>query len=98
MSGGLPSQLWWWVARATGIVAWVFATSAVAWGLVLSGRLVRRRRLPAWILDPHRYLGTLTLAFLAVHLAALVADGYVDFDLRELFVPMASAWRPGAVT
>ena len=74
------------------------APPSVDTGLVLSGRLVRRRRLPAWILDLHRYLGTLTLAFLAVHLAALVADGYVDFDLRELFVPMASAWRPGAVT
>lgn len=95
---GLPSQLWWWVARATGIVAWAFATSAVAWGLTLSGRLVRRRRLPAWILDLHRYLGTLTLAFLALHVLALVADGYVQFGAKEIFVPMGSAWRPGAVT
>src|SRR5690606_18401442 len=95
---GLPSQLWWWVARATGIVAWAFATAAVAWGLALSGRLVRRRRLPAWILDLHRYLGTLTVAFLAVHVLALVADGYVQFGPKEIFVPMASAWRPGAVT
>lgn len=94
----LPSQLWWWVARATGIVAWTFATSAVAWGLALSGRLVRKRRLPAWLLDLHRYLGTLTVAFLAVHVLALVADGYVDFGPKEIFVPMGSAWRPGAVT
>jgi DMSO/TMAO reductase YedYZ heme-binding membrane subunit len=95
---GLPSQFWWWVARATGIVAWATATAAVAWGITLSGRLVRRRRLPAWLLDLHRYLGTLTLAFLAVHVVALVADGYVDFGAREILVPMASAWRPGAVT
>ena len=94
----LPSQFWWWVARATGIVAWAFATAAVAWGLALSGRLVRRRRLPAWILDLHRYLGTLTVAFLAVHVIALVADGYVQFGPKEILVPMASVWRPGAVT
>lgn len=95
---GLPSQLWWWVARATGIVAWASATSAVAWGLTLSGRLVRRRRLPAWILDLHRYLGTLTIAFVTLHVVALVADGYVQFGPKEVFVPMGSAWRPGAVT
>jgi hypothetical protein len=94
----LPSQFWWWVARATGIVAWGFATAAVAWGLALSGRLVRRRRLPAWILDLHRYLGTLTVAFIAVHVLALVADGYVHFGAQEIFVPMGSPWRPGAVT
>jgi DMSO/TMAO reductase YedYZ heme-binding membrane subunit len=98
MSGGLPSQFWWWVARATGIVAWAMATASVAWGLTLSGRLVRRRRLPAWLLDLHRYLGTLTVAFLAIHVAALVADSYVSFGARELFVPMGSEWRPGAVT
>ena len=95
---GLHPQFWWWVARATGIVAWIAATAAVAWGVTMSGRLVRRRRLPAWLLDLHRYLGTLTLAFVAVHILALVADSYTTFGLRETFVPMASEWRPGAVT
>ena len=95
---GLHPQFWWWVARATGIVAWAAATAAVAWGVTMSGRLVRRRRLPAWLLDLHRYLGTLTLAFVAVHILALVADSYTTFGLRETFVPMASEWRPGAVT
>jgi len=94
----LPAQFWWWIARATGIVAWAMATAAVAWGLALSGRLGRRWRLPPWLLDLHRYLGTLTVAFLAVHIAALVADSYVTFGAREILVPMGSAWRPGAVT
>ena len=93
----LHPQFWWWVSRATGIVAWLGATAAVVWGLAVSGRLVRRRRLPAWMLDLHRYLGTLTLAFLALHLVSLVLDSYVDFDLRSLFVPMASTWKPGPV-
>lgn len=98
MIAALHPQFWWWVARSTGIVAWAMATASVAWGLTLSGRLVRQRRLPAWLLDLHRYLGTLTLAFVAVHLAALVADSYVVFGAADLFVPMASRWRPGAVT
>lgn len=93
----LPAQFWWWVARASGMVAWGTATAAMAWGLLLSGRLVRRRQLPSWLLDLHRYLGTLTVAFLALHLVGLVADSWSHFGAADLFVPMASSWRPGAV-
>lgn len=98
MIAALNPQFWWWLARATGIVAWVMAIATVAWGLTMSGRFVRRRRLPAWLLDLHRYLGMLTLAFVAIHIAALVADSWTYFGARELFVPMASEWRPRAVT
>ena len=98
MIAALNPQFWWWLARATGIVAWVMAIATVAWGLTMSGRFVKRRRLPAWLLDLHRYLGTLTLAFVAIHIAALVADSWTYFGVRELFVPMASEWRPRAVT
>jgi DMSO/TMAO reductase YedYZ heme-binding membrane subunit len=97
MVAALNPQVWWWLARATGIVAWCMVTASIVWGLTLSSKLVRRRKVPAWLLDLHRYLGTLTLVFVAIHLAALGADDYVDFGLRDLFVPMASAWRPGAV-
>ena len=90
-------QVWWWLARATGIVAWCMLTASIVWGLTLSSKLVRRRRVPAWLLDLHRYLGTLTLVFVGVHLGALAADDYVHFGMRDLFVPMASTWRPGAV-
>ncbi len=93
----LHPQFWWWVSRSTGVVAWVGATAAVAWGVAISGRLVRRRKLPAWMLDLHRYLGTLTVAFLALHLLGLALDSYVDFGPRDLFVPLATDWKPGPV-
>ena len=94
----VSSQVWWWLARASGIVAWATAGAAIVWGLALSSKVVRKRRIPAWLLCLHRYLGTLTLVFVGVHLIALVADSYVGFGPAELFVPMAAAWRPGAVT
>jgi DMSO/TMAO reductase YedYZ heme-binding membrane subunit len=93
----LDPQFWWWLARATGLVAWGFVIAAIAWGVMLSGKAVRRRGVPAWLLDLHRYLGTLALLFVAVHLAALAADDYVQFSAADLFVPMASDWRPIAV-
>ncbi|MCJ7438577.1 MAG: hypothetical protein MUP97_12565 [Acidimicrobiia bacterium] len=97
MTTTISSQVWWWAARATGIVAWAATAAAVAWGLALSSKVVRRRRIPAWLLDLHRYLGTLILVFVGVHLGALAADSSTSFGVRELFVPMASMWKPGAV-
>jgi predicted ferric reductase len=59
--------------------------------------MVRRRGAPAWILDLHRYLGTLTIVFVAIHIAAVWFDSFVHFDAKQLFVPFASTWRPHAV-
>ena len=91
------NQLWWYVARASGIVAWLLLTASVMWGIFLSTKLLQRLRRPAWLLDLHRWLGGLTVAFVALHIAALVADSYVTFDLTDVLVPLASSWRRGAV-
>jgi DMSO/TMAO reductase YedYZ heme-binding membrane subunit len=97
VSASVDPRVWWWVARASGIVAWAFVAAAVVWGLLASTRLVRRRGAPAWILDLHRYLGTLTIVFLIVHVGSIWLDSFVPFTPRQLFVPFASTWRPHAV-
>ena len=95
-------QVWWFVARSSGIVAWALLTAAVIWGLLLSTpvsatRIAARRVRPAWLLDLHRHLAGLAVIFTAVHLIGLVADSYVTFGWAEILLPMASAWKPGAV-
>ena len=87
-------KIWWYAARASGIVAWGLAAASVIWGLVLSTRSARQRMRPVWVLDLHRYLGALTVVAVGVHLGALVADSFVPFGWADLFVPGASAWRP----
>jgi DMSO/TMAO reductase YedYZ heme-binding membrane subunit len=89
--------VWWYAARASGIIAWLLLTASVIWGVLLSTQAFPARRRPAWLLDLHRWLGGLTVAFVAAHLAALVADNYTDFDIAALTIPYASKWRPGAV-
>jgi hypothetical protein len=97
MIGVLDAKLVWYVARASGLIAWSTVTASVVWGLMLSTRLIRRRGAPAWLLDLHRFLGTLSMVFVALHIFALWADTYVYFGPRELFLPMTSQWRPSAV-
>ena len=95
--GALNTQLSWYATRASGLIAWSVVTLSILWGLALSTRLIRRKGVPAWLLDLHKFLGTLSVVFVAVHLLALWADTYVYFGPRELFVPFTSGWRPGAV-
>lgn len=97
MSASLDPRVWWWVTRASGIVAWVVVAAAVVWGLLASTKLIRKRGVPAWILDLHRYLGTLTIVFVVVHVGAIWLDSFVAFTPRQLLVPFASTWRPRAV-
>jgi sulfoxide reductase heme-binding subunit YedZ len=92
------TQLWWHLSRATGLVAWGLSAATVLWGLALSTRALGRRPRAPWLLDLHRFLGGATVVFVALHLLSLWADSYVTFGFRELLVPMASTWKPGAVT
>ena len=91
----LTTKLSWYIARSSGLIAWALVTFTVIWGLALSSRLIRKRGVPAWLLSLHRYLATLTVVFVAVHILALVADNYVYYGWKELFVPLAVRTRPG---
>jgi hypothetical protein len=93
----LNQHTWWYLARASGLVSWMLITAAVLWGLVVAGRLTKKRPPPAWNLDLHRFLGALAVTFTAVHMLGLAMDTYSPFSLKQLFVPMASTYRPGAV-
>ena len=90
-------QLWWQLTRASGIVAWLMMTASILWGIVLATKAFPEHRRPAWLLDLHRWLGGLAVAFLAIHLGALLADSYVSFDVLDLLVPFRASWKPGAV-
>jgi DMSO/TMAO reductase YedYZ heme-binding membrane subunit len=92
-SGGTAS---WDFARAAG-----FATFILLWLSVLCGQFLRMRfhlrPVPQTaLLEFHRAVSTLSLAFLAGHLVALLVDPVVSFSVANLFVPFTSDYRPFA--
>jgi len=93
----MTDQLWWYTARAGGIVAWALLGLSVLWGLALSTKALGKRPRPNWILDLHRFLGGLALIFTGVHVVAIMADSYVHFGLTEVLVPFTGSWHPAAV-
>lgn len=93
----MNGHFWWYLARASGLVAWALLSASVIWGLLLSTRITQGRPRPAWLLDLHRFLAGAAVTFTALHLVGLVADSYVHFGVVQLLVPFASSWKPGAV-
>ena len=49
------------------------------------------------MVDLHRFLAGLTVAFTGVHVVAILADTYVHFDIAQVLVPFSSSWHPVAV-
>jgi hypothetical protein len=71
----LNEQFWWYVARSSGIVAWVLLSASVVWGLLYASRMIPKKTAPKWLLDLHRFLGGLTAMFVAVHATSFVLFG-----------------------
>ncbi len=94
-SGGRGmNHLFWYVARAGGIVSWLLLTASVVWGLWLSGRVRPFGVRPAWILDLHRFLGGLATTFVGVHVGAILLDTYTNFGLTDVLVPVRLVVAP----
>lgn len=93
----MNEQVWWYLARSSGIVALVLLVLSVVWGVLLSTRALKPHDRPAWLLDLHRWLGGTALVLTGLHLLGLYLDGYIDYGFTELLVPGASEYRPLAV-
>ena len=93
MSGINTSTALWYASRATGVVSLVLATAVVLIGLLVT----RQGRLPGLprfaVTGLHRNLSLLAVAFIAVHVLAAVADGYVSIPVTAAVVPFASGYE-----
>jgi len=93
----MTPETWWFLSRASGIVAWLMLTASVLWGIVLATDLFPKWRRRAWLTDLHRWLAGLTVFFLTGHLATLLADSHAQIRVVDVLVPYSSTWRPTAI-
>jgi predicted ferric reductase len=93
----MADEIWWYLARSTGLVAWALAVGSLLLGLALATRAMGPQPKGPWLLDLHRWTGGLAVLFTGAHIGALIADSYLQLDVVDALVPFASDWRPGAV-
>ncbi len=85
----------WDVARAGGFTSYVLLTLAVVVGLALSTQLQSPSRWPRLLnSELHNFLTLLSTIFLVVHVLAVWIDPFTHFGWNEVFIPLASYYRP----
>ncbi len=90
----IDHTLSWEVARVGGLLAYALATASVVLGLLLSLK-AHSTRWPRFITNElHRHLSLLMLVFIGLHTAAVWVDPFTGFNPAEVFLPMASHYRP----
>ncbi|MCZ7589902.1 MAG: ferric reductase-like transmembrane domain-containing protein [Gaiella sp.] len=84
----------WYLARASGLLAYALLTASVLAGLVLKSRPFDRLLRPAAVTDLHRFVALLGLGSVAIHGAALVLDSAVEISPLALLLPGLAPYRP----
>lgn len=84
----------WYLTRGTGLVALVLVTLSVILGIAASLR-AGGARTPRFVVSGlHRNVSLLTVAFIVVHVATTILDGYAPIRLVDAVIPFISAYRP----
>jgi ferredoxin-NADP reductase/DMSO/TMAO reductase YedYZ heme-binding membrane subunit len=91
----LGPAVWWYVARAAGLVAWLLLGVSVVGGLLLAVRLTQGRS-RAWTQGLHEFIGVLAVVFTVVHLVAVLAADQLGIGPRQLVIPFTRPDNPVA--
>lgn len=92
------NHTFWYVARAAGFTAYALLTLTVCFGLLVRTKLMDALVARWRTFDVHQITALIALAFIGLHIFALLGDQYVGFHLSELFVPFTAPYRPTQVT
>jgi len=90
-------HFYWYVTRASGMVAFALLTLATGLGLAVTSRLSDGLLNRPWLFEVHKFVSLLALAFIGLHLAVLIPDSWTDFEPIDLLLPGPSPYRPLAV-
>jgi sulfoxide reductase heme-binding subunit YedZ len=84
-------HLFWITSRAAGIAALLLSSLSVCVGLLMGGRILRRRRPELRV--THEALSLATLAALVVHGLTLLGDSYLHPSLGDIAIPFLSGYK-----
>ena len=84
-------HLFWLLSRAAGSAALVLSSLSICLGLLMGGRLLKRRGTDLRV--THEALSLATLATLLVHGLSLLGDGFLHPSLADVAIPFAGAYK-----
>jgi sulfoxide reductase heme-binding subunit YedZ len=91
MTTSATPHLFWITSRAAGIVALVLASAAVSLGLLMSTKLLRKRR--SDFVATHEILSLSTIVAIVVHGVTLLGDHYLHPSVADIAIPFVSGYK-----
>jgi predicted ferric reductase len=88
------TQIWWYVTRSSGIIAYLLLWLSMVWGLVVPSKLLNPVIGPTFTIDFHEFISLLSIGFTLVHVFVLTIDRYLPYSLLQILVPFLSPYRP----
>ncbi|MDA9786917.1 hypothetical protein N9C74_02720, partial [Pontimonas sp.] len=87
-------QIWWYLTRASAMIAWVLLTLTMVWGILLTTRVLRGADNPEWLKVTHRYISGLAMVMIVTHIGTLLLDDYINFGWADVLIPFATNFEP----
>ena len=87
-------QIWWYVTRASGIIAYLLLWLSTVLGLAVTSKYLDGMLDRLFAYDFHEFISLLAVAFTLVHVLVLTLDRYLPYSLVQILVPFISPYRP----
>ena len=88
------TQIWWYVTRSAGIIAYLLLWFSMVWGLVVPTKLLNPVIGPTFTVDFHEFISLLAIGFTLLHVFVLTIDRFLPYSLIQILVPFLSPYRP----
>ena len=87
-------QIWWYVTRASGIIAYLLLWFSTILGLAVTSKYLDGMLDRLFTYDFHEFISLLSVGFTLVHVIVLMLDLYMPYSLAQILVPFISPYRP----
>lgn len=87
-------QMWWYITRSAGIIAYLLLWFSTAWGLAVSNKILDPILHRMFTFDFHQFTSLLAIGFLILHISVLTLDHYLPFTWTQVLIPFIAPYRP----
>jgi predicted ferric reductase len=92
---GSEPKAYWYLSRASAMVAYGLLWLSMALGLIITNKLARVWPGGPIAFDLHQFASLIGLAFALFHALILMGDKYINYDLAQVLVPFnSSGYKP----
>jgi predicted ferric reductase len=87
-------QVWWYVTRSAGILAYLLLWLSTVWGLAVPSRIIQPVLDQGYTFDFHQFISLLSIGFALLHILVLTLDRYLPYSTLQILIPFLSPYRP----